>query len=122
MCYRPCRSTYPNDVVCCSGLHFTLNQFECEPGSWGIGVPSPSWQFVPRVHWRTKVLTAIEVVRDVEAASFHSAGLRRLRLYASDLTSSPYPRITRKHEYSPCQRDAEWLARLALDMRVTIRP
>lgn len=127
-------------------------------------------EFVPGVHWRTKVLTALEVVRDIEVASFHSAGLRRFDLYARDLTDTgrkAYPQTVRWAEAAweagaqgvsymcrhfnsskaiclfgdrvpadalrprpghPDARsfalpeDAEWLARLALDMWVTIRP
>lgn len=127
-------------------------------------------EFVPGAHWRAKVLTALEVVRDIEVAAFHSAGLRRFGLYASDLTDTgraAYPQTVRwaqaawkagaqgvaymcRHFNSSkalclfadslpsdafrpvpdhphgrvfaLPEDAEWLASLALDMRVTLRP
>lgn len=127
-------------------------------------------EFLPGVHWRTKVLTALEVTTDLEVAALHRAGLRRFGLYAGDLTDSDrttYPATVRWPEAAwtagaygvsylcrhfnssralclfgdrlpeqalrpvpghPDSRafalpeDAEWLARLALDMRVVLRP
>lgn len=50
---------------------------DAEPGS-----------FIPGAHWRTKVLTVLEVTRELELAAFHSAGLRRFGMYAKDLTDT----------------------------------
>ncbi len=61
----------PEGAVYESVLH------DAEPGS-----------FLPRVQWQSKVLTVLEVVRDVDVVSFHSDGLRRFNLFASDLTDT----------------------------------
>lgn len=127
-------------------------------------------EFLPGVHWRTKVLTAIELVSDLEVVSFHGVGLRKFGLYARDLTDTDREAYSRTVQWAEaawksgvhgvtymCRHynsskamclfgdklppgvlrpvlghsasrafllpeDAEWLARLALDMRVTLRP
>lgn len=60
---------------------------DAEPGS-----------FVPRAWWLTKVLSVIEVTRDLRVVSFHSDGLRRFGLYPRDLTDTDvtrYPHTVR---------------------------
>lgn len=44
--------------------------------------------FIPGAQWRSKILTALEVTRDLQVASFHSDGLRRFGIYAKDLTDT----------------------------------
>lgn len=126
--------------------------------------------FIPRVSWQTKVLSAVEVTVDLSVASFHSDGLRRLNVFAADLTDTDPttygqtvrwaeaawqnrlqgvsymcrhyntskavclfadrlpPRALLPRPGHPHSRafvlpdDAEWLASLARDTRVTLRP
>lgn len=132
---------------------------EAEPG-----------MFIPGRNWRSKVLTALTLTRDVPVARLHSDGLRRLGIFASDLTDTDlnhYSDTVRwaeaawsrelagvsymcRHynssmavclfedrlppgtlQVEPAHpetraftvpRDAEWLAQIALDIRVVIRP
>lgn len=126
--------------------------------------------FIPGRHWRSKVLTCLTLRRAVRVARFHSDGLRRLGVFASDLTDTDlnqYAETVRWAEAAwqhglagvsymsrhyntsmavclfgdrlptgtlsveqthpetrafTVPRDAEWLAQLALDMKVVIRP
>lgn len=139
-------------------LHETILH-DAEPGS-----------LVPAAHWRSKVLTALVLERDLRVARFHSDGLRRLGVFGSELTDTvadDYSETVRwaeaawahgldgvgymcRHYNSSMAvclfgdrvaardlrvdpahaetrafivpRDAEWLARLAFDMRVVVRP
>ncbi len=50
---------------------------DAEPGS-----------FIPRVRWRTKVLSVIIVATELEVAVFHSDGLRKFNLYGRNLTDT----------------------------------
>lgn len=126
--------------------------------------------FIPQVHWRSKVLSVVQLTTDLTVAAFHSDGLRRFGLYPSDLTDTDpraYPETVQWAEAAwrdglhgvayMCRHynsskafclfgdrlsrgalqalpghagtsvfalpsDAEWLASLALAMRVVIRP
>jgi hypothetical protein len=67
---------------------------DAEPGS-----------FIPRVRWRTKVLSAITVRTDLEVAVFHSDGLRKFNLYAHNLTDTDatrYPQTVHWAEAAWC--------------------
>lgn len=44
---------------------------------------------IPKPDWQDKLLTPVRLAADVRVASFHSDGLRRLDLFACNLTDTP---------------------------------